>query len=252
MEELFEALQTLILSDAWPAGTRLPGERELAERYATNRNTLREALRRLEQAGLVSVRHGQGVTVSDFRRTGGLELVAPFLVAGRDLREKAELMLNILEPRKRVLEYALERFIERFESADLHLVEEALREVRAAEIAREPVALSQAESRMYAALIEGTHDQAVRWLSRPLLDLNLQIQQRWPALVVFEPSLSGFASRLLTACVGRDKDHALKLMRAHYDAIDVKVRTLIDSFTAAGAREPSTAPNFTPHPRGTR
>src|SRR5262245_17965433 len=114
MEDLFAEFRTRILSDEWSAGTRLPGERELAERYNTNRNTLREAIRRLEQSGLVSVRHGQGVTVSDFRRTGGLDLVAPFLAAGIDVREKAELMLNVLEPRTRVLEYAVERFVERF------------------------------------------------------------------------------------------------------------------------------------------
>ncbi len=227
MEELYEALRTRILSDEWPRGTRLPGERELAERYDTNRNTLREAIRRLEQAGLVSVRHGQGVTVSDFRRTGGLDLVAPFLAAGRDVAEKAELMLNVLEPRKRILAYALERFVERFSSADLPPVEDALRDVRAAEMSRDPSALILAETRMYEALVEGTHDQIVRWLARPLLELTREVQQRWPNLVVFEPSLSSFASQLLTACVARNKQEAVRLMRAHYDAIDVRVTALL-------------------------
>src|SRR5687768_14443539 len=81
-EGLFEALRARILSDEWPKGSRLPSERELAELYDTNRNTLREALRRLEQSGLVTVRQGQGVTVCDFRRTGSLDLVAPFLMCG--------------------------------------------------------------------------------------------------------------------------------------------------------------------------
>ena len=230
MEDLFEELRTRILSDEWPAGTRMPGERELAERYDTNRNTLREAIRRLEQSGLVSVRHGQGVTVNDFRRTGGLDLVAPFLAAGRDVREKAELMLNVLEPRKRVLEYAVERFVERFVPADLPPVEDALRAVREAESARDGRGLIMAEARMYDALMEGTHDQIVRWLSRPLLDLSGEIFERWPSLVVFEPSLSSFASRLLAAAVARDRAQAVLLMRAHYDAIDVKVRALLAPF----------------------
>ncbi|MFT3926137.1 MAG: GntR family transcriptional regulator [Myxococcales bacterium] len=232
MEDLYADFRTRILSDEWPAGTRLPGERELAERFNTNRNTLREAIRRLEQSGLVSVRHGQGVTVSDFRRTGGLDLVAPFLAAGSDLREKAELMLNVLEPRKRVLEYAVERFVERFEPADLSPVEDALRAVREAELARDPRGLIVAEARMYDALVEGTHDQIVRWLSRPLLDLTHEIHERWPTLVVFEPSLSSFASRLLAASVARDRAQAVQLMRAHYDAIDVNVRALLAPYLA--------------------
>ena len=232
MEDLYADFRTRILSDEWSAGMRLPGERELAERFNTNRNTLREAIRRLEQSGLVSVRHGQGVTVSDFRRTGGLDLVAPFLAVGRDVREKAELMLNVLEPRKRVLEYAVERFVERFESADLPPVEDALRAVREAELARNPAALIAAEARMYDALVAGTHDQIVRWLSRPLLELTEEVQARWPSLVVFEPSLSSFASRLLAACVARDRQQAVQLMRAHYDAVDVNVRALLSPFLA--------------------
>lgn len=237
-EELFEALRARILSDEWPAGTRLPGERELAEQYQTNRNTLREAIRRLEQSGLVTVRHGQGVTVSDFRRTGTLELVAPFLAAGKDVGEKARLVLDVLEPRKRVMEYALERFVERFTPEDLPPIEDALREVRAAEAARDAQALIVAETRLYEVLVEGTHDQIVRWLSRPLLDLTRDVQMRWPALVMFEPSLSYFASRLLDACVARDSARAKQLLRAHYDAIDIKVRGLLLPLSAAteGAR----------------
>ncbi|NLE48812.1 MAG: winged helix-turn-helix transcriptional regulator, partial [Sandaracinaceae bacterium] len=69
-EELFDRLRARILSDEFTKGQRLPPERELAREYATNRNTLREAIRRLEQAGLVTVRQGQGVTVTDFRREG--------------------------------------------------------------------------------------------------------------------------------------------------------------------------------------
>jgi GntR family transcriptional repressor for pyruvate dehydrogenase complex len=230
MEDLYAYFQTRILSDEWAAGTRLPGERELAERFNTNRNTLREAIRRLEQSGLVSVRHGQGVTVSDFRRTGGLDLVAPFLAVGRDIREKAELMLNVLEPRKRVLAFAVERFVERFVASDLPPVEDALRAVREAESARDPRALIIAEARMYDALVEGTHDQIVRWLSRPLLELTQEINERWTTLVVFEPSLSNFASRLLAAAVARDGAQAVALMRAHYDAVDVNVRALLAPF----------------------
>jgi GntR family transcriptional regulator len=42
----------------------LPGEHELAERLSVGRSTLREALRLLEQDGVVGVRHGKGRFVS--------------------------------------------------------------------------------------------------------------------------------------------------------------------------------------------
>ena len=53
--------------------------------------------------------------------------------------------------------------------------------------------------------------------------------------MVFEPSLSSFASRLLAACVARDRVQAVQLMRAHYDAIDVNVRALLAPFLEANA-----------------
>jgi GntR family transcriptional regulator len=44
-------------------GTKLPSERELARQYGTARNTAREAIRLLAEAGLVTVEHGRGVFV---------------------------------------------------------------------------------------------------------------------------------------------------------------------------------------------
>lgn len=46
-------------------GERLPSERALAERYGTARNTAREAIRLLAEAGLVTAEHGRGVFVRE-------------------------------------------------------------------------------------------------------------------------------------------------------------------------------------------
>ena len=45
-------------------GEQMPGEHDLAERFAVGRSTLREALRLLERDGLVDVFHGRGRFVS--------------------------------------------------------------------------------------------------------------------------------------------------------------------------------------------
>jgi DNA-binding FadR family transcriptional regulator len=64
---IFKDLRRQILNGELSPGERLPGERELAAKSGTNRNTLREAVRRLEQSRLITVRHGQGVTVAGFQ-----------------------------------------------------------------------------------------------------------------------------------------------------------------------------------------
>src|SRR5689334_8166340 len=158
-------------------------------------------------------------------------------------------MLDVLEPRKRVLEFAVERFVERFQAEDLPAVELALSEVRAAEVARDAQARIAAEARLYEAIVDGTHDQVVRWLSRPLLDLTREVQQRWPSLVVFDPSLFRFVTRFLEACVARDAVRAVACMRAHYDAIDVRVRALLTPLLAPLSEAASEAAS-PPHARG--
>jgi GntR family transcriptional regulator len=56
-------LRQAIESGELTAGTRLPSERELAAQYGTARNTAREAMRLLSEAGLVIAEHGRGVFV---------------------------------------------------------------------------------------------------------------------------------------------------------------------------------------------
>ena len=55
-----EQLATLIRLGVYPRNSVLPSERELAERLAVSRATLREAMAALRQAGLVQTTRGRG------------------------------------------------------------------------------------------------------------------------------------------------------------------------------------------------
>ena len=58
-EETVERLLTAIKLGITPPGTRLPPERELAERLSVSRMTLREAIRALQRSGYVESRRGR-------------------------------------------------------------------------------------------------------------------------------------------------------------------------------------------------
>lgn len=78
--------QTILDGDVEP-GDLLPPERALAQSFRVTRNTVREALRRLEQLRLVSIRHGSGARVQDYLTTAGVELVGDLVMtraAGRN------------------------------------------------------------------------------------------------------------------------------------------------------------------------
>ena len=95
-EEIAEGLRAQILSGKYGPGERLPSERELSVRLAVNRSSVREALKKLEQLGMIAIRRGGGARVVPMQQAGlgvlrhalgakapGRELVAQWL----DVRE---------------------------------------------------------------------------------------------------------------------------------------------------------------------
>jgi GntR family transcriptional repressor for pyruvate dehydrogenase complex len=63
-DQIIDELRTQIATGAYPRGSRLPTERELAAAFGVSAPTVREALRALSSAGLVDVRHGSGSYVA--------------------------------------------------------------------------------------------------------------------------------------------------------------------------------------------
>lgn len=61
--QVSRALKEEIVAGAWPVGSLLPTEDELCARFSVSRYTVREALRRLREEGLVSSRQGAGTLV---------------------------------------------------------------------------------------------------------------------------------------------------------------------------------------------
>ncbi|MGE6738641.1 FadR/GntR family transcriptional regulator [Allorhizobium pseudoryzae] len=62
--QVAEQIRALIEAGELKAGSRLPPERELAERFAVSRPTVREALIVLEVEGHIQIRMGSGVYIS--------------------------------------------------------------------------------------------------------------------------------------------------------------------------------------------
>jgi GntR family transcriptional repressor for pyruvate dehydrogenase complex len=101
-----ERLRTLILTGAYPPGSRLPNERELSEALAVNRGSVREGLKQLEFLELIEVRHGQGSFVCELAGSSALQLIEALL---RDRRTiTADLLRQILEFRRHMTIHAAE------------------------------------------------------------------------------------------------------------------------------------------------
>jgi GntR family transcriptional repressor for pyruvate dehydrogenase complex len=97
-DAVFRELRARILGGQLAPDASLPAERELCAAFGVNRNALREALKRLEQLGLVQIRQGGATRVVDFREEGGLELLPAFLV-GPDVNLRRRAVRGLFELR---------------------------------------------------------------------------------------------------------------------------------------------------------
>jgi GntR family transcriptional regulator, transcriptional repressor for pyruvate dehydrogenase complex len=243
-QQIFEDLQKHILGGQLSPGERLLGERELAAKYGTNRNTLREAVRKLEQARLVSVRHGRGVTVADFRRTGTPELLAPYLRAGPDMIEVAEIIGDVLEPRTLLLEYAARLAVRRAEPADIERLSDiGDLLIKAFEAGDAPV-VARGFQRWLDVLVEAGHSVSVRWIANSLFDALRDTLDRFPNLWVLEPTFPQYVTGLVTALRTGDEASAVSTTRAYYERVDQKLMALLHALAGItpGSAPPPEAP----------
>ncbi len=98
-DRVFEQLTAEIVGGRYDAGTAIPSERELSEALQVNRHVVREAIKRLEQIGLVRVTQGGRTTVLDYRRTAGLDLLALVAEHAEPAEGLAPLLAAALEMR---------------------------------------------------------------------------------------------------------------------------------------------------------
>ena len=78
------------------AGAKLPSEKELCESFAVSRTALREALRRLSARGLIVIRKGSGMIVSEIKIEDAINSLNLYY----DLKFDANLITQIIEVRR--------------------------------------------------------------------------------------------------------------------------------------------------------
>jgi GntR family transcriptional repressor for pyruvate dehydrogenase complex len=96
VEAIAEGLRAQILSGKYGPGERLPSERELSARLGVNRSSVREALKKLEQLGMIVIRPGGGARVVPMKEAG-LGVLRHVLGGGAPDRELVAQWLDVRE-----------------------------------------------------------------------------------------------------------------------------------------------------------
>ena len=157
-DRVHASLRADILAGKLAPGDALPSERRLAEDLGVNRHAVREALKRLEQAGLVAISQGGATRVRDWRDTGGLEILLD-LQAGTE--PPADLARSVLELRASVGVDAARRCAERADAEILARVEE-FAERAADAIAADGPAVDEGYAALWREVVLGSGNLAYR------------------------------------------------------------------------------------------
>lgn len=100
-DRVFDDLLRRVLGGEFAAGERLPTQRRLAAEQGVTLSSLREALKRLEQMGLLDVRHGDATYVRDWREHGTLDVLGHLLLGSGRL--DTDVLRDVLEARSLTL-----------------------------------------------------------------------------------------------------------------------------------------------------
>ena len=123
-DEVLSVLVQRVLDGTYPAGTRLPAERALAEELGVTRTSLREALRQMESMGVVRIRQGAGVFVLDWTLEPTMRFVQ--FLAASGLGMDPQFLLSFDEVRRFFAVKMLELAAERASDADLDRIQAVL------------------------------------------------------------------------------------------------------------------------------
>lgn len=149
---VLEYLKGQILEGKLTLGAKLPSERSLMAELGLSRNSVREALRQLENMGFVRSVHGQGSFLVNEAGQGFSSILSMMLLLRQSDRGEFFTLRESLEAA------AYERAVRLAPPQPLLEMEQA---VQAMEQAQEPGQLEQAESRFHRSLIEAGQNQLI-------------------------------------------------------------------------------------------
>lgn len=181
------------------AGDKLPSEKELCESFAVSRTALREALRRLSARGLILIRKGSGMIVSEIKIEDAINSLNLFY----DLKFDSNLIAQIIEVR-RLFEPEIARLASRNRTdEDIKLLKENLSDLTNCD---------PDNTQLEVDMINQFHMNLSKATGNPIIIISL------------EPiySLLPRMRNLIYANVEGEKEYTLRLQQCILDAVQAR------------------------------
>ncbi len=212
-EAVFERLVRDIVSGAYVPGARLPSERDLSLQLGASRPTLREALRRLSEWGLVATRRGSGVVVRP-RREWSIDVLPAFLSYGAaDPKELGGLIKDLLDVRRGLFVEVMRIVAPRLEWAELGPARAHIEAAWAQRGSLEKFVREDFEA--IRAMVEAANFLPALWMLGSLASVYAQIASRLTGAAMAPPDYMSSYNRIFDALENGRTQAACKEL-AHY------------------------------------
>lgn len=205
-ESLAAHLEEQILAGSLPAGSKLPSERQLTERFGVSRPIVREALRMLAERSLVEIRPGRGTYVRGMRATDAAGVLDSLY------RRSQATPRDLVEARTMLECTAAALAAERATAEDLNRIDAAL-----ARFDRASTVVEQARYDLvfHLAIAQAAHNPVVETMFGSITSLTVDLMLRSLSDRVVTDASVPFHAEIAEAIRARDPNRAYQAMTEH-------------------------------------
>jgi len=164
-QSVIKQIELLILRGILRPGERLPSERELSEKMGVSRPSLREAIAKLQEDGLLESRASSGIYISD---TLNAIFPAPLtkLFSSHD-----EAVFDYLDFRSDMEGLAGERAARLGSDTDLQVIDAIFRKMEAASKNPDPTLEANLDAEFHLSIVEASHNIIMLHMMRSMYGL---------------------------------------------------------------------------------
>jgi DNA-binding FadR family transcriptional regulator len=221
---VFDKLVSDIVAGRYLPGTRLPAERDLARVLGASRPTLREALRRLGEWGMIEARRSSGVVVRE-RREWTFDVLPAYMRFGAPIKGVdaiVRLLKDLLETRRLVYVNVLRMVAPRISPGSLGAARAALTRAWAAR--QDTAAFLHEDFELVRSITEAAEFLPALWMLNSLAGTYLEFGRTMmgsPSLVADDYVTT--YEVVFSALEQNDADAACKAMARYLELYDQRI-----------------------------
>ncbi len=223
-EAVFHKLQVKIINGTYPAGSRLPSERELSGQFRVSRITIRDAVRKLAQLGFVNKVPQSGTYVSEYESDASLDLLIHIMKTSDSV--DSDILISLMEFRRLAEVFAAKK-------AAQNITPEAMLQMNAILLHIEdnldsPEALSECDYALHLAIARLSHNLMIKLMFNSFKPVYHYYTDFFYRLEDAPARSMEYHKRLVAALGSRDGSFAAHVMEEALLYAEYRVKEALD------------------------